>query len=375
MTDEKNDLLGALSGNERAAVREQLRVYMREHPARIPVWIRFLQSFERSVYNPSLQFAAATLAILLVGGTGTAFAAQGALPGDALYGVKVNIEEPILGAFATSPEAQANWSAELASRRLSEAEQLAVLNKLTPERATTVSSGFDQAAETFDASVAQLSTSTSNAAAVATIASNMEATLAANTQVLNEISNAVPNTASALKPIIANVEERTVSLNSARTAMDVTAAQTNSDQVQLAAQTALGNAAAQITQAISNTADASSSAASSTASTQVAAAQAQYNSGKENLDQGNYIAALESLQAASVEARVVQLHVSLQSQLGTSTTLGSSTTDTSATFPLATTTSSVSNSTADSSSTAATSSISTDATSSPIHIFRKRTSN
>lgn len=378
MTDERKDLStnfptnlnAAFSENEKAVVREQLRAYMREHPARVPVWIRFLEAFQSSAYNPTFQLASATLALLLIGGTGTAFAAQGALPGEPLYGVKVNIEEPIAGAFVRSPQAQANWNAELASRRLSEAEQLAVRNKLTPEIATTVAGGFDQAAANFDASVAQLATSSSNAATVATIASNMEATLAANTQILSEIASSLPSSASTIEPILASVKERAVSLNSARTAMDETAAEANSEQVKLAAQSALGNAVDQIDQAMSNAQIAPSSTSSATA--QVQAAQQQLSSGQQDLDQGDYIAALENLQAASVEARAAQLNISIRSQLRTDTNLGPDASSTPYVFPISPTTTTATSSDSVSTSTSATSSTSTAATTSSIHIFRKQ---
>lgn len=371
MTDEQRDLSLAFLEHEKAAVREQLRVFMREHPPRLPAWMRLLGSFERTVYSPRFQFVSATLAILLVGGTGTAFAAQSALPGEPLYGVKVNIEEPIVGALATSPQAKANWSADLAARRLSEAEQLAVQNKLTPAAATTVASGFDQAAENFDVSVAQLATSSNNATAVATLASNMEASIAANTQVLSEIANAVPDSASALKPILASAEERTASLNSARTALDMTAAQTNSEQVKIAAQTALGNAESQISEAVSNSQSDSSSTSSATV-LQVQEAQQQLDSGQQNLNQGNYGVALESLQAASVDASAAQLNISIGAQLGTSTNLGSEATGTSYIFPTSPATTSASTST----SVSATSSTSSVATTTSIHIFHiQRSSN
>lgn len=218
-----------LLGHEKAAIREELRVFARAHPARVPFSIRVLESLEHAIYSPRLQFATAALALVLVTGSGTAFAAQSALPGDALYGVKVNIEEPIMGSFATSPEAQANWNAQLAATRLSEAEQLAAQNKLTPAAAATIASGLNQATDNFDTSVAQIATSSDNAAIVATLASNMEATLSANTQVMSQIASSAPDTAATLQPILSSAQERTASLN-----IEVQAAQDASTSTQIA---------------------------------------------------------------------------------------------------------------------------------------------
>ncbi|MDR3571414.1 MAG: DUF5667 domain-containing protein [Candidatus Pacebacteria bacterium] len=317
MTNESQDQFAGLFEHEKAAIREELRVFMRQHPARAPLLLRFLDGFEAVVFNPRFQFATATLGLILITGSGTAFAAQNALPGDPLYGIKVNIEEPLMGAFATSPEAKANWNAQLAAIRLSEAERLAAQNKLTPAAASAIAGGLNQAAEGFDANVAELATSTQNAATVAALASTMEATLAANTQVMNEIASAVPEAAPALQPILSSVQERTLSLNTARASMDMAAAQADTQQAQSAAQSALTVAVSQVTEAASN-AQHAPVASTSPAGIQVAQAQQELDSGRQNFNQGNYIAALENLQAATVNAHAAQLNLSISAQLGES---------------------------------------------------------
>jgi len=75
--------------------------------------------------------APALVAVLVLAlGGGTAFAAQGSLPGDSLYPVKVNFNEPIRTALAFSATAQAGVHSELAQERLKEAEELASQNRL-----------------------------------------------------------------------------------------------------------------------------------------------------------------------------------------------------------------------------------------------------
>ncbi|HEV3244731.1 MAG TPA: DUF5667 domain-containing protein [Candidatus Paceibacterota bacterium] len=317
MNDEWQDRFRALSELEKAAVREELRVFMRDHPAQVPFSVRFFERFDSAIYNPRVQFTSAAVALVLAAGTGTAFAAQNALPGEPLYGVKVNVEEPILGSLATSPEAQADWNARLAAQRLSEAVQLAAQNKLTPAAASTIAGGLDQAAENFDANVAHLATSSSNAATVATLTSNMEATFAANTQVMAELQNIVPNAAANLAPILSRVQERAVSLNNARTQFDK-ATQANSGQARAAAQTALSSAQQQVNQVTAKVVQ-TRSATSSSASWQAEQAQVEIQSGKENLAAGNYMAALETLQAATVEAQAAQINISIGEQLSSAT--------------------------------------------------------
>src|ERR1700733_12811746 len=126
MTDEIKDLLDALSGvslseEEKTLMRGRLHAFIAEHPARAPWHVRMLDTVEHIfdiVYSPRLQAIAASLALVVLAGTGTAYAAGNALPGQPLYALKVNIEEPVQGVFATSVQAQASWNAELASRRL-----------------------------------------------------------------------------------------------------------------------------------------------------------------------------------------------------------------------------------------------------------------
>lgn len=310
MTNEYQDLHEGLSEHERAAIREELRVLMRAHPARAPFLLRALDSFEAIIYQPRMQFGAATAALVLVMGTGTAFAAQNALPGEPLYGIKVNVEEPIAGSFATSPEAKANWSTQLAGRRITEAEQLASQNKLTTSAASTIADGLNQATESFDANVAQLATSSNGSAAAAGLESTMEATLATNSEVMSQIANAVPSAAGALTPILTGVHERAVASNAARTQYDIAAAGTNVAQIKAAAQAQLDSAEGQVN-SIQLTAEAITASASSSAVQQAQAAKANIRSGQQNLAAGNYVAALETSQVANVEAHAAQLNVSV----------------------------------------------------------------
>lgn len=78
-------------------------------------------------------FAGTAIGAILFGGT-ISYAAESALPGDVLYEVKVSINERAKVALAKTEEAQALVQAELADRRLQEAEKLALLGKLSNEK-------------------------------------------------------------------------------------------------------------------------------------------------------------------------------------------------------------------------------------------------
>lgn len=64
----------------------------------------------------------------LIGGT-SAFAEK-SLPGDLLYWVKININEPAAGIFAFTKEEKTEWQEHLVERRLEEKAKLMQQNKL-----------------------------------------------------------------------------------------------------------------------------------------------------------------------------------------------------------------------------------------------------
>lgn len=62
----------------------------------------------------------------VVSGCGIAWASQASVPGELLYPVKVDIVEPLIGRFHTTPQARAEWSVRLLQERLREMEVVLV---------------------------------------------------------------------------------------------------------------------------------------------------------------------------------------------------------------------------------------------------------
>ncbi len=85
--------------------------------------------------------------VLIVLGTGTTYAAQGALPGSPLYAVKVGVTEPIKGALAFSNEAKVKFHTEVAETRLEEAEVLASQGRLSSEVSATLAANITEHVE------------------------------------------------------------------------------------------------------------------------------------------------------------------------------------------------------------------------------------
>lgn len=84
---------------------------------------------------------------VLGGGAAVSYASQAALPGDSLYPFKIYVSEhPYLHLYFAQ-RAQAAWSAELAERRLEEAEQLAADGKLTDQAHVVLTVQFQRHAK------------------------------------------------------------------------------------------------------------------------------------------------------------------------------------------------------------------------------------
>ena len=119
-----------LSAEDKAQVRENLVTFMNKEVESV----RNEELVRHSNWHPKIWFsfaripAMAVLSVFLV--TGVSFAAEGSLPGDTLYPVKVNFNEEFQSLIAFSPESKAKFEIKRAERRLEEVERLALHNKL-----------------------------------------------------------------------------------------------------------------------------------------------------------------------------------------------------------------------------------------------------
>lgn len=121
---------------------------------------------------------------LLLGGSATV-ASEGALPGDVLYPVKVNVNESIRGAVAVGAEADGEWHMEQAKRRLDEAIELANKNELTVSARAEVEQRFVESAARVEARIKELQETDPGAAAE--LAGKFEASLQAYTRLLGNL--------------------------------------------------------------------------------------------------------------------------------------------------------------------------------------------
>lgn len=139
----------SLTAAEKQAGRESLSRVMAHYPLRVRestlsrhLWQRGWEEEMFPTFSLLLtrktMFATLIIALSLLVSGGVTYAAEGSLPGDPLYSVKVHVNEPVLAALATSAEASANWDTRRAERRLEEASVLAAAGKLDGDTRATL---------------------------------------------------------------------------------------------------------------------------------------------------------------------------------------------------------------------------------------------
>ena len=203
----------SLLEHERVSIRGNLELFMSDHPAAMPFTLRVVETFRSAIAIgrfPALNLrpVAAALVLVLSVGAGTSYAAEGALPGDPLYALKININEPVRGTLAVSSKAKAEWNTERIERRLEESESLAAAGRFDATSSSIVAAGIDASANDFDESVVSLTEEQSGQADVADVQSNLEAKLAAHARVLGDLAEIKPDAKDHIKQIVAIVNAR-----------------------------------------------------------------------------------------------------------------------------------------------------------------------
>ncbi len=100
-----------------------------------------------SIFSYHTRMVLAGLLLFVLVGTGTASAAQGSLPGDLLYPVKISVNERVEAALAPTVAAKAQVQVAQASRRVEEAQVLAQQGRLDATTTATLADNFDEHAQ------------------------------------------------------------------------------------------------------------------------------------------------------------------------------------------------------------------------------------
>ncbi len=128
-----------LSAQEKAVMHSQL-FGVPAQASDVPVKSPYVYSYHWFSMRIAVPLSAFLIVVL---GGGTAYAAQGALPGDALYPVKVGVTEKVAEALAVSNEAKIAFHAEVAQTRMEEAEELAAEGRLTAVASAQIEDSLD----------------------------------------------------------------------------------------------------------------------------------------------------------------------------------------------------------------------------------------
>jgi len=135
------------------------------------------------------------LVIILAGGA--SIGAQNSLPGDALYPVKVNINEKVQTIFAARAETSGNIHLNHALKRLEEAERLALDARLDDSGEAAAEAAFENKVNKVRSKIEQLRAD-GNLTAAAALQSNLQAALVAHERIIMGLESGPRNSLSAL---------------------------------------------------------------------------------------------------------------------------------------------------------------------------------
>ncbi|MBI3019922.1 MAG: RNA polymerase sigma factor [Parcubacteria group bacterium] len=182
----------SFSKNEKKEMRERLEEYAKFHPVRMEESARLLgQKSPFYDFSLLLFLRKRTMPIILIlalmfGGGGVSYAAEGAVPGDALYQIKVKVNEEVRDLVALTPEAKADWESRLVERRLEEAEKLAAGDALDPAKQAVIEEKIAEHIEKVESRLAKVEEK-KDIARASEISSNLETVLRAHGEVFVKI--------------------------------------------------------------------------------------------------------------------------------------------------------------------------------------------
>lgn len=182
----KDDPALTLSASERAQMREALSALT----LAAPMPLRHASSPFLVFFMHPMPLAALAL-ILTVSLGGVSFAAEGALPGDALYTVKVAVNEKVETALAPTNVAKASVAVRHAEERIRETEVLAAKGTLSDEVAVAAAESVDANVASAAASADALTEAGDDSAADG-IRTRITAALSAHAELLDAQADAAP---------------------------------------------------------------------------------------------------------------------------------------------------------------------------------------
>lgn len=196
------------------AERSRIRVHLaqlihteKEMPVSKEIFSRGLRKspFYRHFAPFGMRAIAAFVIVLLVASTGVSFAAENTLPGDLLFGVKVNVNEELKSALISNSTAKMKYEKERVVRRVVETETLMKKKALTPARKKDAEAAIKKQIVKFSASAAE--ENKNNPTAVIAATAELEPELKAHSEVIATLSTdeTADDTASILSTVAGGI--------------------------------------------------------------------------------------------------------------------------------------------------------------------------
>lgn len=172
----------ALSATRKQALKSKLLylIDLREKTAR-PA-----RAFFFPILRPMPIMAGVAVFVLL--GAGVSFGAEGAVPGDILYPIKVSVNEELVGVLKLTPAAKAQWEAARIERRLEEVNKLALADTTEDKDQEKLEARLEEHTNRVEGQIAVLEQK-GNVQAAVNVASKVETSFRAHEQVLEKIKN------------------------------------------------------------------------------------------------------------------------------------------------------------------------------------------
>lgn len=219
ITDEAKNL--TLTHEEKERVRTALLDYMKKIPVRESLRARlgWQRPIGWTLILPALKNMAVVLVIALLVGAGTSLAAEGTLPGDILYPIKISVNERVAGWFRVDSQSKTEWQAQLLERRLEEAETLAQKGKLNADTRLEVETNFEEHLDRAKKRIEDLE-NRQDLETAADLSSRLETSLRVHDRILTKLSEKI-EIRSELAPIIAKVRATSKTTENMRAAIEL----------------------------------------------------------------------------------------------------------------------------------------------------------
>lgn len=257
------------------------------------------------------------IALIALLGGGASVAAEHALPGDVLYPVKVHVNEQVRSVLAFTVEDRAAWEAERAERRLEEAGELSVREKIAVDVRAQIEANFKAFADRVQERIKALEAS-GDVEAAANVASRFEIALNAHDRILERLAARDAESRSELQSLETRVHvELDETVRDRVEAEAKIAARAHAETAEAAAGkiNAAENVLASVQSYIQNWQDTLGATATAQAQTRVSAAQALVVQAKARVGAKAYGEAFNLAQAAIRTAQGARVLIEVQGRL------------------------------------------------------------